>query len=240
MSYTQSVTGFQTFVGQSQIHVSRLQYEPDVFKRDSRGEIQYLPDGQVIVKGGLSSVFPAFRCGSRAVQHSVIEPCLHDIVMIVFYQGRSLVTLTCGYACLDIQLVCGIGQAYSHLSVFHQLFRPVYGFSVQIVQHFQSVFRFPAYGTESGRDVQSYHACSRYSHSHSVFQDISADLDLYGEVRFHPPVIVRAAALFLKDFYSLGYSQGNGYGFSAAEGRLHFFLYQFNDFRFSTVHRMKI
>ena len=70
-------------------------------------------------------------------------------------------------------------QAYVY-SVFGDIrLAALNGLLVAVLQHFELKLRTAYYGTKSHGYGQADHACSRYAHSHCVFQDVGTKLYVY-------------------------------------------------------------
>ena len=86
--------------------------------------------------------------------------------------------------------------------------------------------------------MKSYHACSGYAYSHTVLEDVAADLDAEHVSAFRLPSIWQIHSFF-HHFHCFGNGKSNGNRLSTSQSRFDFFLYQTDDFRFACCHFLK-
>ena len=98
--------------------------------------------------------------------------------MVILDYGAGAVLRQDGNRGLDIELVIRMGQSYADHLPFNQFLGPCNGFCIKVMQHFKSVGRLAADSSQSRCNMKADHPCTRNSYSHSVLENVSADLYL--------------------------------------------------------------
>ena len=140
--------------------------------------------------------------------------------------GRSFYAVAHGDGRLHVQKPVDVRDGDGDAPPRHEFFRAGHGAGGDALEYFQPLGGVAADGAEGGRDGEPHHPGAGDAHTHPVLEDVAGNLHGDTEIGRLPPqgAVAAMGTVLGNDVHGLRDGEGDGDGFGAAQGGLHFLV----------------
>ena len=230
-------------MGEGEVQRPVFQDESNILIINRSGEIVDFPDRQSVVAGRA-----LFRRGAGFGTHQdlVGKTCFHDLVVVVLddgigmgiHLGRGFHAMAHGDGRFHIEQPVDVRDGDGDVFRGHQFLGAGDGAGGNALEDFQPLGGVAADGTEGRGDGETDHPGTGDSHSHPVLQDVPGHFHGDAEIGRLPPegAVAAMGTVLGNDVHGLCDGKGDGDGFRAAQGGLHFLVDQADDVGLAVSH----